>query len=53
MMEEIPEVGEEKELEFLMGLTEDLNPLIREKARELSEVLRIRLGIEYKDQPDG
>ena len=46
LMEAIPEVGEEKEWEFLRGLLEDPEPAIRAKASQMLKVLGCKLGID-------
>ena len=45
LLEQIPEVGEEKEWEFLRGLLEDPEPAIRAKASQMMKVLGNKLGI--------
>lgn len=48
LMDEIPEVGTEKELDFLQTLFSDPDPKIRQKARKTYLFLAKRLGIEPK-----
>lgn len=50
LMEEIPEIGEEKELEILLSMIQDPNPKISARARELSEIMKSRLAA-YNEQP--
>ena len=49
LMEEIPEIGGEKELRFLAELFHDPNPRIRAKARKTHKILRKKLGLSADD----
>jgi len=49
LMDEIPEIGGEKELRFLSELFEDPNPRVRAKARKTHKVLMKRLGLTADD----
>jgi hypothetical protein len=49
LMDEIPEIGGEKELRFLSELFEDPNPRVRAKARKTHKVLMKRLGLTAED----
>ena len=49
LLDEIPEIGGEKELRFLSELFEDPNPRIRAKAQKTHKALMKRLGLTAED----